>query len=91
MTKIKVPLQFHQSAVESAVEIQHRRRSSGISAISAVEFHVPAPCAHTHTRFAAHMQEGALTALHGTETPVTCGDDSAVDGTATALPLGGAR
>jgi hypothetical protein len=89
MSKIKVPLQCHQSAVESAVENEHPRRPHGISAISAVEFQVPSTCARTRTRFAAQLQETALTALPAIGTAVTCENSSAVDGTATALHPGG--
>ncbi|MFE2353430.1 hypothetical protein [Streptomyces parvulus] len=82
MTKIKVPLQFHQSAIESAVENARFRRSNGISSISAVELPIPAPCA----RYSAHMQKRALTALMELPTPLTSKNSSSINGTATELP-----
>ncbi|MGW6566475.1 hypothetical protein [Streptomyces sp. NPDC054975] len=87
MTMIKVPLQFHHSAVESAIKIQRHRRSGVRSAISAVENRYPAPCA----RKSVNAQKLALTALMALAPLVTCGNSSAVNGTATALPSGGAR
>ncbi|MFF4834056.1 hypothetical protein [Streptomyces sp. NPDC001315] len=91
MTKIKVPLQFHQSAVESAVKNTRLRRSGNVSSISAVEIQLPAPHAHTHTRFDAHMQETALTELHPINSALTCKFVSFINGTATELPMRGTR
>lgn len=91
MNKIKVPLQFHQSAVESAVENRRNRRSNDVSSISAVGFQLPAPHAHTHTRFDAHMQLRALTELPSTKSTLTSNNTSSINGTATTLPPGGAR
>ncbi|MET9923447.1 MULTISPECIES: hypothetical protein [unclassified Streptomyces] len=87
MTMIKVPLQCHQSAVKSAVENQYYPRSKAISAVSAVEIHNPAPCAGK----SFNAQKLALTALMALPPRVTCKNSSAVNGTATALPLGGRR
>jgi hypothetical protein len=84
---IKVPLQCHQSAIKSAVEIRHYPRSNGISAISAVENRKPAPCA----RCSSHMQKQALTALTALPTTLTSENTNAINGTATALPPGGSR
>lgn len=87
MSKIKVPLQFHQSAVESAVENQHFRRSSGNSSISAVENTLPAPCAGK----SVNAQKLALTALMELPPQLTCEKGSSTNGTATELPSWGAR
>jgi len=80
---IKVPLQFHQSAVESAVQNQRYPRSSAISFISAVEIHNPAPCAGK----SLNVQKLALMALMKLPPRVTCGNDSFVNGTATKLAI----
>ena len=87
MTMIKVPLQFHQSAVESAVENQRFPRSSAISSISAVEMSYPAPCAGK----SVDAQKLALTALMELPPRVTCENSSSINGTATELPTGGAQ
>lgn len=87
MTMIKVPLQCHQSAIESAVNSRRFRRSNPDSAISAVEIHNPAPCAGK----SVDGQKPALTALMALPSPVTCEDTNSTNGTATALPSGGAR
>lgn len=87
MTKIKVPLQCHQSAVESAVENRRCSRSNAISAISAVENALPAPCAGK----SFNAQKLALTALMALPPQVTCENSSAINGTATALPLADPR
>ncbi|MFB7219372.1 hypothetical protein [Streptomyces sp. NPDC056227] len=87
MTMIKVPLQCHQSAIKSAVESKHFRRSTYVSAVSAVEIHNPAPCAGK----SLNVQKLALTALTALPPTMTCGNDSAINGTATALPTGGTR
>lgn len=87
MSKIKVPLQCHQSAIESAIEIQRFRRSNGISAISAVEIHNPAPCAGK----SINAQKPALTALMALPPTLTCEKSSWGNGTATALPSAGPR
>lgn len=82
MTVIKVPLQCHQSAVESAIDPRRFRRSKPVSAISAVEIHNPAPCAGK----SLNAQKPALTALTALTTPVTCENTNSTNGTATALP-----
>lgn len=87
MTMIKVPLQFHQSAVESAVEIQRFTRSNAISSISAVEMSYPAPCAGK----SINAKKLALTALMELPPLVTCGNSSSTNGTATELSPGGHR
>ena len=91
MNKIKVPLQFHQSAVESAVKNRRNRRSEHFSSISAIGFQLPAPHAHTHTRFDAHMQLRALTELPTTNNALTSNNSSSINGTATELHPAGAR
>ncbi|WP_406419998.1 hypothetical protein [Streptomyces sp. NBC_00842] len=87
MTMIKVPLQFHQSSIKSAVENQHYRRSTPISSISAVENAIPAPCAGK----SLNAQKLALTALMELPPRVTCENSSSINGTATELPTGGTR
>ena len=87
MTMIKVPLQFHRSAVESAVEIQRCCRSERISSISAVETRLPSPCA----RKEVNAEKQALMELMELAPQVTCGNGSSINGTATALPTGGPR
>lgn len=87
MSKIKVPLQFHQSAVESVVESQRLCRSSGISSISAVENALPAPYAGK----SVNAQKLALTALMELPPQLTCEKGSSINGTATELPSWGAR
>lgn len=82
MTKIKVPLQFHQSAVESAVQNRHRRRSNGNSSISAVENTLPTPCAGK----SFNAQKLALTALMELPPLLTSENSSSINGTATELP-----
>ncbi|WP_420169036.1 hypothetical protein [Streptomyces violaceoruber] len=87
MTMIKVPLQCHQSAVESAVQNQHYRRSEHISSISAVESPLPAPCAGK----SVDAQKLALMALMELPPRVTCENSSSINGTATELFFGGPR
>ncbi|WP_141726745.1 hypothetical protein [Streptomyces niveus] len=87
MTKIKVPLQFHQSAIKSAIENLRFPRSKPISSISAVEIRNPAPCAHK----SVNAQKLALTALMELPPRVTCNNSSSINGTATELPHGGTR
>lgn len=87
MTMIKVPLQFHQSAVESAIENKHHRRSKPISSISAVEMSYPTPCAGK----SFNAKKLALMALMELSPLVTCENSSSINGTATALPTGGTR
>ncbi|MEE1818001.1 hypothetical protein PUR59_23640 [Streptomyces sp. SP18ES09] len=87
MTMIKVPLQFHRSAIESSIGNEHRRRSEQVSAISAVENPLPAPCA----RNSVNAQKLALTALTALTPHLTSRNSSAINGTATALPTGGHR
>jgi hypothetical protein len=87
MTKIKVPLQCHQSAIESAVENRRLCRSNGDSAISAVKNALPAPYAGK----SFNAQKLALTALMALSPQVTCENTTSPNGTATALPLVGAR
>ncbi|MEU0691943.1 hypothetical protein [Streptomyces uncialis] len=82
MTLIKVPLQCHRSAVESAVETNRLPRSDGISAISAVEMHVPAPRAGK----SIDAEKPALTALMALPPTLTCENSVNSNGTATALP-----
>lgn len=87
MTMIKVPLQFHRSAIKSAVENRRHRRSSAISSISAVETSHPAPCAGK----GLNAEKPALMALMELPPPVTCGNASSINGTATELPPGGTQ
>lgn len=87
MTKIKVPLQFHQSAIESAVKNARLRRSNAISSISAVEKALPAPCAGK----SVDAQKLALTALMELPPHLTSKNSSSINGTATELPLAGPR
>jgi hypothetical protein len=87
MSMIKVPLEFRCSAVESAVGNRHPRRSRPVSSISAVETSYPVPCA----RKKVNAKKPALTALMELPPKVTCGNGSSINGTATELPLGGAR
>ncbi|MGQ4350498.1 hypothetical protein [Streptomyces sp. SAS_275] len=87
MTKIKVPLQFHQSSIESAVKNQRPCRSAQVSSISAVENAQPAPCAGKSVDAKKH----ALTALMELTPPLTCENDSSINGTATELPYRGPR
>lgn len=84
---IKVPLKCRCSAIKSAIRISRFPRSPGPSAISAVEIRYPAPCA----RKSVNAQKLALTALMALAPLVTCGNSSAINGTATALAVGGAR
>jgi hypothetical protein len=87
MTMIKVPLQFHQSAIKSAMQKRRNPRSSAISSISAIETSYPAPCAGK----SLNAQKPALTALMELPPRMTCGNSSSINGTATELPLGGHR
>ncbi|MFB7364183.1 hypothetical protein [Streptomyces hydrogenans] len=87
MTVIKVPLQCHRSAVESAIGNQRSRRSTAHSAVSAVEMQVPAP----YARKSINAGKVALTALTALPPHLTSENSSAINGTATALPLGGTR
>ncbi|MGW6420364.1 hypothetical protein [Streptomyces sp. NPDC055055] len=83
----KVPLQCHRSAVESAIRIKRFRRSDVHSAISAVEIRNPAPCACK----SINAENLALTALTALAPHLTSENTSAINGTATALPVGGPR
>ncbi|THA56133.1 hypothetical protein [Streptomyces sp. A1136] len=87
MTMIKVPLQCRCSAIKSSIKIGHNPSSEHVSAISAVEIHIPAPCA----RKSINAQKLALTALMALPPQVTCENSSSINGTATALPVGGPR
>ena len=87
MNKIKVPLQFHQSAIKSAVKKRRYRRSTHLSSISAVEIPIPAPCA----RNSGNAKELALTALTELPPHLTSKNNSSINGTETALPPGGTR
>lgn len=82
MTMIKVPLQFHRSAIKSTVQKRHHPRSSAVSSISAIETSYPAPCA----RKRVNAQKLALTALMELPPQVTCENSSSINGTSTELP-----
>lgn len=84
---IKVPLKCRQSAIESAIKNASFSRSDTVSAISAVENRYPTPCAHK----SFNAKKLALMALMALPPQLTCENSSAINGTATALPPGGAQ